>query len=122
LDTDILELFKTIYELVQAAREWYRKLCASLLTLGFEQCKNNPCLFFRTNELGDVIFCIYVDDSFTVRDELALEDTIDEISKKFTLQINRNADEYLGCRIEKTEDGITVLSQPDNLKRLKNCF
>jgi len=88
----------------------------SLVALGFEQCKNDLCLFFRTNELGDTIFCVYVDDSFAVGYELALEDTIDELGKEFTLKVNRNADECLGCRIEKTEDGITVLSQPDILK------
>jgi len=107
---------------VQAAREWYQKLCASLLTLGFEQCKNDPCLFFGTNQLEGAIFCVYVDDFFAVGDKLALEDTIEELNKDFILQVNKNADEYLGCRIEKNKDIITVLSQPDILKQLRNRF
>jgi len=81
------------------------------LALGFEQCKNDPCLFCRANHLEDAIFCVYVEDFFAVKDELALKDTINGLSEEFMLQVNRNADEYLGCRIEKTK--MVLLSYPN---------
>ena len=65
---------------------------------------------------------MYVNDSFAVEDEEALEDTIKRLQDDFSLVINREAYEYLGCKIENTKDGVTVLSQPDILKRMRMRF
>ena len=121
-EDEILQLIKTIYGLVQAAREWYRRLREKLIQLGYAKCLNDPCLFYRSNELGPSILCVYVDDSFGVGEEKALEDTIYELEKDFTILVDWNADEYLGCKIGITSDGKTVLSQLDILKRLRHRF
>jgi len=118
----ILELLKTIYGLVQAAWEWYQKMRDLHLQLEYKKCTNDPCLFYKNNETGESIFNLYVNNLFAVGVESALENTITELEKEYMLVVNRDADEYLGCKIKKTSNGKTVISQPDILKRLKNVF
>ena len=121
-EDDILELLKTIYGLVKAAQEWYRRLKLKLLEIEYKQCMNDPCLFHHYNEVGESILGVYVDDNFAIGEEEALEDTIKELSQDFNLVVNQNADEYLNCKLEQSKDETLVMSKPDILKRIKNRF
>ena len=47
----------------------------------FKQCNNDPCLLYRLNELGTVIFIVYIDDTLEIRDKLASMDMIEFINK-----------------------------------------
>jgi len=78
----ILELLKTIYELIQVAWEWYQKMRDSLLQLEYKKCTNDPCLFYKNNKTGESIFNLYVNDLFAVGVKSALENTITELEKK----------------------------------------
>jgi Reverse transcriptase (RNA-dependent DNA polymerase) len=49
---ECLLLTKSIYGLVQAARQYFKRFEAILKGIGFKQCGSDPCLFMRTNELG----------------------------------------------------------------------
>ncbi len=50
-----LDLKKTIYGLVQAAREWWKKFIKTLKEkLGFKQYQSNNCLLIREDEAGFV--------------------------------------------------------------------
>ena len=42
-----LKLDKTIYGLVQSAREYNLKFIGVLKKMGFKQCEADPCLFMR---------------------------------------------------------------------------
>jgi len=121
-DKNVLELLKTIYGLVQAVREWYRKMSLTLINMGYQKCKNDPCLSYHNINLGESIFCLYVNDSFAVGKEDALNNMIVELQKEYVLKVDHDADEYLGCKIKKSKNGITVLSQPNLLKRLESQF
>jgi Reverse transcriptase (RNA-dependent DNA polymerase) len=44
---DCLFLTKTIYGLVQSAREFYKKLITVLKSLGFKENKSDPCLWLN---------------------------------------------------------------------------
>ena len=44
---DCLLLTKTIYGLVQSAREFYKKLISVLKSLGFKENKSDPCLLSK---------------------------------------------------------------------------
>ena len=98
------------------------ELHQTLIEMGFERCWNDMCLFYRKNEKGEAVLCVYVDDSFAAGDEEALDDVEEKLSEKFNIKVIKKTDEYLGCKIEKMKDGITVLSQPDLLKQMKVCF
>ena len=48
----VLKLQMVMYGLVQAARQWFKRLSDVLITLGFTPCESDPCLMYRINEKG----------------------------------------------------------------------
>ena len=64
----ILTLIKSIYGIVQAASFWFKEFIKTVkLKAEFKQCKNDPCLLYRVNELSTVILIIYVDGMLSIR-------------------------------------------------------
>jgi len=71
-----LILKRTIYDLVQSAREFYNKLVLSLKSYGFKGSPVDPCLWIKHSMLGIVMVAVYVDDCFVVGSEKEIEDMI----------------------------------------------
>jgi hypothetical protein len=61
-DNTFLLLKKTIYGLIQSAREFYNKLLYTLKSMGFTESKSDPCLLSRWINGKVIIIGIYVDD------------------------------------------------------------
>jgi Reverse transcriptase (RNA-dependent DNA polymerase) len=61
-DNKCLRLKKTVYGLVQSAREFYNKLICELKNLGFLENKSDPCLLSKRTKNEIMIIGIYVDD------------------------------------------------------------
>jgi len=72
-----LVLKKTIYGLVQSAREFYNKLVLSLKDCGFCGSSVDPCLWIKHSDLGIVMVAVYVDDCLVVGNEKAIDDMIE---------------------------------------------
>lgn len=116
-----LKLEKTLYGLVQAAREWWKTYITVLKNeLGFKQFQNDNCLLKRETEKGFCAMGIYVDDCILVGDPLAIEEAIADIKKHFDITTEEVQD-FIGCSIEKREDRI-LLHQPDLIKKLLRSF
>ena len=62
LKNKCVKLKKSIYGLVQAAREWWKKFTKSLKDIGFKRCDADNCLMMRRDGDGITILCIYVDN------------------------------------------------------------
>ncbi len=73
-EDDCLLLNKSIYGLVQAARQWW-KMFVEYLTkeLGFQKSYVDPCLLILIEEEGKLYFCIYVDDALLVGDRKLID-------------------------------------------------
>ena len=51
-----LILLKTMYGLVQAACQFYKKLtCVTVAKIGFVKCETDGCLLIRVNNIGTVV-------------------------------------------------------------------
>ena len=48
---------------------------------GLQKRKTDPCLLYRVNELGTVIFIVYVDYTLSIGDKLEFMDKIECIKK-----------------------------------------
>ena len=48
----VLKLQMAMYGLVQAARQWFKRLSEVLISLGLKPCESDPCLRYRVNENG----------------------------------------------------------------------
>jgi len=121
---DILLLNKTIYGLVQSARQWYKKLVEILEKLGFQQSLADPCLLVKRTENSIVIITLYVDDCYCIGTKDAIKQTIRDIKTAgFTIKIEENLSDYLSCNIAFNHNKTKAwLGQPHLLKHLEEKF
>jgi hypothetical protein len=89
-DKTCLLLKKTIYVLVQSAREFYNKLLSTLKSMGFTENKSDPCLLTRWINSKVIIIGIYVDDCLVVRKEDEIQELIQGLKESgFNLKVER---------------------------------
>ena len=72
---EVIMLLKVIYNLVQAARQWFQKTAHKMLgILVFKKRKGDTCLVHRSNRLVIIICFIYMDDVLVVSGKASLQD------------------------------------------------
>lgn len=64
--TQALLLKKSIYGLVQAAIQFFKKYTTILQSIGFTQSYTEPCLFVKKDSNGIVLIVVQVDDCYIV--------------------------------------------------------
>jgi hypothetical protein len=95
-----LLLTKTIYGLVQSAREFYKKVMSTLKSIGFKGNKSDPCLLSKWTQGGVIMIGIYVHDCLVI----GKCDKIDELlvalkTSGFNLKVENNLTDYLNCQL-----------------------
>lgn len=123
-DDEVLLLQHSIYGLVQAARQYYRKFISVLKKLGFEGGYPDPCLLTRQNKSGVVFIAIWVDDSLLVGHHNAIDEVISDLkSEGFTLKVEGSLQDYLSCEIKiDKEQKMGWIHQPHLLDKLEKKF
>ena len=97
---EALHLLHSLYGLVQAARQYYKKFVKKLRKIGFEGGYPDPCLMTRRNKNGVCFIAIWVDDSLLVGDKAAIDQTIQDLQgEDFRLKLEGTLDDYLSCEI-----------------------
>jgi hypothetical protein len=77
--SECLLLYKTIYGLVQSARQFFKELVACLKSIGFKGGYADPCLMPKKSNLGICYIALYVDNCYCIGHEAAINDTIKRI-------------------------------------------
>ena len=99
-NTKCCHLKKSIYGLVQAARQWYKKLVKILHKIGFQGGDVDPCLLTRCNHLGFVLIVLYVDDCLMVGDDTAINNTIKKMTENgLSVKVEDELNDYLSCKL-----------------------
>jgi len=120
---DCCALGKCIYGLVQAARQYWKKFVKTLEQYGFQVSKADPCLMYREDENGICMIVIYVDDCVLVGTEQSIDVATKQIQEHFTIKIEDELNDYLGCEIKLDLDRKRGwISQPHIIKNLKAKF
>ena len=102
---ECLILKKTIYELVQSARQFYVKLVEALKGCGFEGSPVDPCLWTRNSSSGIVMMAIYVDDCLTIGTDTAIDEVIESMKNYgFWLKVENDLTDYLSFKIVQDID------------------
>jgi len=125
-----LLLKKTIYGLVQSARQFFTKLLQKLKDIGFMQSEADPCLcVWRSEEYGTAYIAIYVDDCYCVGRQEALEKVTELLQKPttnvepFAITTTDGTSDYLGCEVLFSSDRRRAwLGQPYLIKNLAKHF
>ena len=123
-EDEVLLLRHSIYGLVQAARQYYKKFICALRELGFKGGYPDPCLMTRHSDDGIVFIAIWVDDSLLVGDKVAIDKTIEDLrGKGFTLKVEGSLKDYLSCEITLDKGkGVGWIHQPHLVDKLENKF
>jgi hypothetical protein len=119
-----LLLIKTIYELVQSAREFYKKLMATLKSIGFKGNKSDPCLLLKWTQDGVIMIGFYVDDCLVIGKRDKIDELIVELKKSgFKLKVENDLTGYLSCQlIENAESKEILILQPHLINNLEAKF
>jgi len=123
-DDECLLLIKTIYGLVQSARQYNRKFNGVLRRIGFRQCESDPCLFMRKDEAGLCFVLTYVDDNLCVGTDEAIKKLIREIqASELSITIDEGLTDYLSGEIQLSEDKKKGwIGQPHMVKKIIKTF
>ena len=117
----ILLLTKSIYGLVQAARQFYKKWTMTLKSIGFKRSLADPCLFKKE---GPVYLGTYVDDNYILGKEEDINKVIKDIEDKgLKVKVEDNLTDYLSCNIIFDKDKKKAwIGQPHLLKKMEQKF
>ncbi len=119
------KLTATIYGLVQAARQFWKKFVKTLTDpwkLGFRKSKADPCILVkRDKKMGPMLIYTYVDDLaiFGTPEGRAWMKT--EIKRYFNIKEEGKLTEYTGVKITETEKGY-ILRQDEIIDRMEKNF
>lgn len=109
----VCRLLKSLYGLKQSARTWHETLHRALLTAGYIQCREDPCLYYKIFDGDRCYLLVYVDDIVVAcKNVAAIRDTERALRSKFKIENLGPIKEYLGMQIGKNADGIFHISQP----------
>ena len=116
-------LDKAIYGLVQAARQFHKKLTDVMVKdMGFERCKADECLLIRTTRKGTVVVCVYIDDTLCAGDQQAIDEFKEELKSHFSTKEEGKMEEYVGCKVKRTCDKRLVMFQDNLIRKIQRAF
>ena len=83
---DWLILQKAIYGLVQAARQFWKKIVDKMQEGGFQLSEADLCMLYREDESGVCIIIIYIDDMLIIGKEEAITTVIKALQGHFQVK------------------------------------
>ena len=122
---DCYQLKKGIYGLCQAAGQFWKKFVNTIEqeSFGFQVSPVDPFMLFKENELGICIIIMYVDDMLIIGKKEQIEDFASKIQEVFSLKIQQNLADYLGCEFHLNKERTRGwLGQVSIIKSLKQKF
>ena len=96
---DCLILQKAICGLVQAARQFWKKIVDKMQEGGFQLSEADPCMLYREDERGVSIIIIYIDDMLIIGKEEAIYAAIKVLQGHFQVKDPTSLEDYLGVQI-----------------------
>jgi len=119
-----LKLQKSIYGLVQAARQWWKRFKTVLENIGFKACQSDCCLFVRTEKDNKLtIILLYVDDGVVFGLRETINEVLNAIAKEFEIKRMGQMKKYLGFELEILKNSKELfITQPKSISKIKENF
>jgi hypothetical protein len=104
----VYKLNKALYSLKQSPRAWYSRIDHYLLKDGFSRSKNEPTLYIKVNQQGNIlILCICVDDMIYIGNMMI--DAFRSAMKNELEMTDLGLIKYLlGIEVEQYDHGIFI--------------
>jgi Reverse transcriptase (RNA-dependent DNA polymerase) len=123
--THCVLLLWALYGLVQAARQWYKKITSIFGKLDFHPSPADPCLYIKKAKGNEPPACIilYVDDGVIFGTPKIIEQVMKTISSVLKVKDLGEVKNFVGCRLVHSTDGKTIhIFQPKLTKNLEDSF
>ncbi|KAJ1691811.1 hypothetical protein LUZ63_015966 [Rhynchospora breviuscula] len=118
----VFKLHKTLYDLKQAPRAWYGRLCTFLLDNSFASGKMDTTLFTKKRDDHLLLVQIYVNDIIFGSTNATLAQEFSSLmSSEFEMSMMGELNFFLGLQIKQLQDGIFI-SQIKYAKELIKKF
>ena len=117
----VLRLNRCIYGLKQAAMAFWRQLLMCMKDLDMKRSTADPCLYYKRDKNGLVMVVSWIDDNLIIGDKKAVEVLKTEFMRRFECEDCGELDEYVGCKIERTDTTIKF-TQPVLLQSFEDEF
>jgi hypothetical protein len=120
-----LLLKKSLYGLVQAARQWWKKITEVLKKAGFEPSPADPCLFVKKQKGNEppAFIILYVDDGGVIGTRKVIDSVLTVLSKAFKVKTLGKMEHFVGCHIIQNKSKDTIyIHQPKLIKHLDEAF
>ena len=114
-------LNKAAYGLIDGSRRFYLELKSKLETLGLKEVSGDPGLFtmHKAGKLVGII-CLHVDDLFMAGNVFFNSSVVQKLLKIFKFsKIEKIKFKYLGCEIERLQNGDITLNQNDYIDKIE---
>lgn len=102
IDGRVCKLIKAIYGLKQASQMWYERFNAFMISIGFQKCSSDQCLYIRID--GDIkcYVLLYVDDLLIVCENIQTIKMIKQsMSIEFEMTDVGEMDTFLGIHVKR---------------------
>ena len=86
---------KAIYGLIQAARQFWKKIVDKMQGGGFKLSEADPCMLYKEDEKEVCIIIIYIDDILIIGKEEAIDDAIKVLQGHFQVKDPTSLEDYL---------------------------
>jgi Reverse transcriptase (RNA-dependent DNA polymerase) len=120
-----LRLEKALYGLVQAARQWWKRMNDFMKKLGFFPSPTDPCSFVKagTKHESPAFIIVYVDDGLIIRTPDLIKTVIKALAKEFKIKDLGPIKKFVGCQIliNRARDTIWI-NQPKLIQNLELNF
>ena len=104
----VCRLNKSIYDLKQAANNWYKELANFLLRQGFTRSRNDHCLFPRSEAEDHTFMLVWVDDIIVAsRSMTVISDVKKALEATFDMEDRGRLHRFLGLKIRQEEGKVT---------------
>ena len=105
----VCALKKSLYGLKQASRQWFGKLSSTLLSLGYQQSKNDYSLFINKSSTDITIAAVYIDDiMLTGSNPAEIEHVKQHLHKCFGIKDLGRLHYFLGMEVSYLPEGVVL--------------
>lgn len=116
----VLKLNKALYGLKQSGLLWFIELRDFFISIGFQQCESDPCVFFDSH--GNFTF-IHVDDGILFSDTEATANAIlDIIKRRYSVKCLGQPKSVLGLSVERRSNGDIFVHQRNYNQRMGKTY
>ena len=121
LSNKVCKLKKSLYCLKQASRQWFSELSSTLISLGYQQSKNDYSLFINKLCTNITLIVVYVDDILiTGSNQAEVEHVKQHVHNCFGIKDLGRLHYFLGLEVSYISEGIILSYKKFTTEMLKD--